>query len=91
MEVSLKFLLHFFSLDFKRYNFKKVTASCGQDLMNAEIKLSKTYLDNAELVLFEDRTKIHDNAYLLALDQGENLLIYQRSDSKYFDLYLLVK
>ena len=59
--------------------------------MNAEIKLSKTYLDNAELVLFEDRTKIHGDAYLLALDQEENLLIYQRSDSKYFDLYLLVK
>lgn len=45
-------------------------------MISIGVKLSKTYLDNAELLLFEDGTRIHDDAYLFALDQGESLLIY---------------
>lgn len=42
-------------------------------------------------MLFEDGTEIDDNGYFLALDRRVFVLIYQRSDSKHYDFYFLVK
>ena len=36
----------------------------------------QTYLDNIELLSFEDETKTGGDVHLLALDHGTNLLVH---------------
>lgn len=53
MKVKMKFLLSYFSLDFKNCAFKKVAVNCRQDLINVGVELFTTYLDKTELVLLK--------------------------------------
>ena len=87
----MKFLLHYFLSDFKSLSCKKVSVECRQDLLNFGVELFKTLSDNIELVLLEDGTKICDDENLSFMDDGTDLLIYQKSDSKYYDLYFFSK
>ena len=87
----MKFLLHYFFSDFKNVKCKEVSVDNRQDLINVGVELFKTLSDNIELVLFEDGTKVCDDEYLSFMGEGANLLIYQRSDSNYFDFYFFSK
>ena len=46
----MKFLLSYFSLDFKNCAFKKVAVNCRQDLINIGVEQN---LDKTELVLLK--------------------------------------
>ena len=50
-----------------------------------------TTFDNIELVLFEDGTKILDDEYLSALEEGTDIFIYSISDSNEMDKFFLIK
>ena len=87
----MKFLLHYSLSDLKSLSFKEVSVDHRQDLISFGVELFKTLSDNIELVLLEDGTKIYDDEYLSFMHEGTHLLIYRRSDSKYYDSYFLSK
>ena len=81
----------FFELFFISCAFKKSSVNCRDYLTNAGVEWFKIFFGYIELALFEDETKIDDDPYLLALDQGTNLLVYQSIDSKHYNVYFVVK
>lgn len=69
-------LLKYFFITYLKLCFQKSSSQLQAGLTDVGIESFQTYLDNIELLSFEDETKTGDDVHLLALDHGTNLLVH---------------
>ena len=85
----MKFLLYYLCCQ----NFKNeiIDISCREDILKLGEGLLHITRNSIELVLLEDGTKILDDEYLLALEEGTDLFIYPISLSEKINSLFLTK